>query len=54
MEFSDSVFNSVDCIQKVALFIRTFARLGCQQLQLNTLNSDRLIEAGNSRNGTGI
>ena len=27
------------------MFIRTFARLGCQQLQLNTLNRAALLEA---------
>jgi len=45
IEFSDSVFNSADSIKKVAMFIQTFARLGCQQLQLNTLNPAVLMEA---------
>ena len=45
IEFSDTVFNHTDSIQKVAMFIKTFAKLGCQQLQLNTLKPDVLIKA---------
>jgi pyruvate-formate lyase len=45
VELSDAVFRHEESIQKVAMFIRTFARLGCQQLQLNTLNVDTLKDA---------
>jgi pyruvate-formate lyase len=45
LEFSDSVFSSPESTQKVGLFVRTFARLGCQQLQLNTLNPEILSDA---------
>lgn len=45
MELSDSVFRSENAIRKVALLVRSFARLGCQQLQLNALNVDTLREA---------
>jgi formate C-acetyltransferase len=45
MELSDSVFRSPETIRKVALLIRMFARLGCQQLQLNTLNVETLYDA---------
>lgn len=45
IEFSDSVFNSADSTRKVGMFVHTFAKLGCQQLQLNTLRSDILKEA---------
>jgi len=45
IEFSNSVFNSADSIKKVAMFIQTFVKLGCQQLQLNTLNPQVLIKA---------
>lgn len=45
MELSDAVFRSPETIRKVALLIRTFAQLGCQQLQLNTLNVDKLEDA---------
>ncbi len=45
MELSDAVFHGEEGIQKVAMLIRTFAQLGCQQLQLNTLNVETLKEA---------
>ncbi len=45
MEFSDTLFSNDESIKKVAMFVRTFAKLGCQELQLNTLNRDKLIEA---------
>ena len=45
MEFSDGVFNTPDSTGKVAMFVRLFAKLGCQQLQLNTLNPKVLCEA---------
>ncbi len=38
LELSDSVFRSEESIGKVADLVALFARLGCQQLQLNTLN----------------
>jgi formate C-acetyltransferase len=45
MELSDSVFRNEESIQKVAMLVRTFAQLGCQQLQLNSLNVDTLRDA---------
>jgi pyruvate-formate lyase len=45
LELSDSVFRDEESIHKVALLVRTFARLGCQQLQLNSLNAERLLDA---------
>jgi formate C-acetyltransferase len=45
MELSDAVFRDADTTRKVALLVRTFARLGCQQLQLNALNADTLLDA---------
>jgi len=45
MELSDSVFGDMDSIRKVAMLIRAFAQLGCQQLQLNALNAEKLIDA---------
>ena len=36
---------SPDSISKVAGLVRTFAHLGCQQLQLNALNASRLLDA---------
>lgn len=45
LELSGSVFRNPESIQKVALLIRAFCQLGCQQLQLNTLNHELLLEA---------
>jgi formate C-acetyltransferase len=45
MELADSLFRGTEAIEKVALFIRAFARSGCQQMQLNTLNVDTLRDA---------
>jgi formate C-acetyltransferase len=45
MELSDAVFRTPETIRKVAMLIRTFAQLGCQQLQLNTLNVEKLEDA---------
>jgi len=45
IELSDSVFRDDESIQKVAMLVRTFAGLGCQQLQLNSLNPATLLDA---------
>jgi len=45
MELSDTVFSDSESLRKVAMLVRTFARLGGQQLQLNTLNVDTLRDA---------
>ncbi len=45
MELSDSVFRAPESIHKVAILVRIFAQLGCQQLQLNTLNVETLLDA---------
>ena len=45
IELSDTVFADQDSILKVAMLERTFAQLGCQQLQINSLNGERLHEA---------
>lgn len=45
LELSDAVFRDREAIAKVAMLVRQFARLGCQQLQLNTLNVQTLREA---------
>ena len=45
MELSDSVFRDSESIRKVALLVRIFAQLGCQQLQLNSLNVATLLDA---------
>jgi formate C-acetyltransferase len=45
MELSDLSFQDSDSVAKCALLVRTFARLGCQQLQLNALNAETLLDA---------
>ena len=45
MELSDSVFRNDESIYKTAMLVRTFAQLGCQQLQLNSLNLFTLLDA---------
>ena len=45
MELSDSVFRSEEALRKVAMLVRTFAQVGCQQLQLNVLNVETLQDA---------
>ena len=45
MELSDSVFADPEGLEKCAKLVRTFARLGCQQLQLNTVSLNTLHDA---------
>jgi pyruvate-formate lyase len=45
MELSGSVFSDAEAVGKVAMMVRTFAQLGCQQLQLNTVNLETLLDA---------
>jgi formate C-acetyltransferase len=45
LELSDTVFREPESLRKVAMLIRTFAQLGGQQLQLNTLNVETLLDA---------
>jgi pyruvate-formate lyase len=45
IELSDAVFRNEESIQKVAMLIRIFAQLGCQQLQLNSINAAALQDA---------
>jgi formate C-acetyltransferase len=45
LELSDTVFRNPEALQKVALLVRMFAQLGCQQMQLNSLNAQTLLDA---------
>ena len=45
LEFSDSVFSQDDAITKVAQLVRYFVQRGGHQLQLNTVNRERLLDA---------
>ncbi|MGN0777392.1 MAG: pyruvate formate lyase family protein [Candidatus Ventricola sp.] len=45
IEFSDSVFTQAESITKVAQLVRLFVLRGGHQLQLNTVNHERLLDA---------
>jgi formate C-acetyltransferase len=45
MELSDSVFADAEGLMKCAMLVQAFAKLGCQQLQLNTVNLTTLLDA---------
>ena len=45
IEFSDSVFTQSESISKVAQLVRLFVLRGGHQLQLNTVNRDRMLDA---------
>ena len=45
IEFSDSVFAQDEAIRKVAQLVRLFILRGGHQIQLNTVNRDRLLDA---------
>jgi formate C-acetyltransferase len=45
LEVSETVFRNPEAIHQVALLIRLFAAVGCQQLQINTLNVETLKDA---------
>ena len=45
VEFSESVFSQEESIEKVAQLVRLFILRGGHQLQLNTVNRDRLLDA---------
>jgi len=45
MEIADAAFSDPEALIKCGMLVRTFAQLGCQQLQLNTLNAEKLLDA---------
>jgi len=45
LEFDDTVFRHEDAITKVAQLVRSFVLLGGHQLQLNTVNRERMLDA---------
>ncbi len=45
VELSDSVFRNEEGIRKVAMLVRSFARMGGQQLQINSLSAMTLLAA---------
>lgn len=45
MELADASFSDPEALAKCATLVRIFAQLGCQQLQLNALNAQKLRDA---------
>jgi pyruvate-formate lyase len=45
VELSDSVFRNAEGVRKVAMLVRSFARQGGQQLQINSLSAMTLLAA---------
>ncbi len=45
IEFHDSVFRDEEAIEKVAQLVRAFVLSGGHQLQLNTVNRERMLDA---------
>ena len=45
IEFSESVFSQEESVRKVAQLVRYFILRGGHQIQLNTVNRDRLLDA---------
>ena len=45
LEFDHSVFRNAESVKKLAMLVRTFIALGGHQLQLNTVNRQKLLDA---------
>lgn len=45
IELDDTIFRNDETVSKLAQLIRYFVRLGGHQLQLNTLNKEKLLDA---------
>jgi formate C-acetyltransferase len=45
LEFDDSVFRNEECINKLAMLVKSFITMGGHQLQLNAINRDKLLDA---------
>lgn len=45
LEFDESVFRNEESIQKLAVLVKSFVTLGGHQLQLNTVNREKLLDA---------
>ncbi len=45
LELADNVFRGDEALDKVALLVRAFAQVGCQQMQINTVNLATLEDA---------
>ena len=45
LEFDDSVFRNDECINKLAMLVKSFIAMGGHQIQLNTINREKLLDA---------
>ena len=45
IELDESIFRSDETVEKLAMLIRSYVRMGGHQLQLNTLNKEKLLDA---------
>ena len=45
IELDESIFRNDETLEKLAMLIRSYVRLGGHQLQLNTLNKETLLDA---------
>jgi formate C-acetyltransferase len=45
LEFHQSIFSDEDGIDKVAALVKRYVELGGHQLQLNTVNTEQLLDA---------
>lgn len=45
LEFASSMFADEDSIKKIAMFVKAYIEMGGHQLQLNAVNTERLLDA---------
>ena len=45
IELDESIFRNDETVEKLAMLIRSYIRMGGHQLQLNTLNREKLLDA---------
>jgi formate C-acetyltransferase len=45
IELSDNMFRNEESIRKVAMFVKSFMDMGGHQLQINSINRDKLLDA---------
>lgn len=45
LEFDQSVFNNSESVKKLGMLVKTYVTLGGHQLQLNTVNREKLLDA---------
>lgn len=45
LEFASSMFADTDSIKKIAMFVKAYIEMGGHQLQLNAVNTEKLLDA---------